>query len=166
MTEDTEPLSLARASENLLEECRTVVPGIQGLFGFQLIVVFTEAFDRKLNQSERIVHVISLCLVVVSLICIMTPAAYHRMTGPREATGRFIVVSTRLLLVSMAALGVAIPLDAYLVARVVLGPALGLALAGLLLILFAILWYAFPWASAQRKQRERMRTVASAGTAR
>lgn len=35
-----EELPLSQAAQHLLEECRMVLPGIQALFGFQLIAVF------------------------------------------------------------------------------------------------------------------------------
>ena len=38
----THRLSLDKAVEYLLEECRIVLPGIQVLFGFQLATVFTD----------------------------------------------------------------------------------------------------------------------------
>jgi len=39
-----EDLPLSKAAQLLLEECRMVLPGIQALFGFQLIVVFNSRF--------------------------------------------------------------------------------------------------------------------------
>ena len=40
-----EELSLSKATLYLLEECRMVFPGIQALFGFQFVVVFTSFFN-------------------------------------------------------------------------------------------------------------------------
>ena len=40
-SEARQELSLDAAASHLLEECRTVVPGMQALFGFQLIAVFS-----------------------------------------------------------------------------------------------------------------------------
>jgi len=37
---EKEELPLRLAAEYLIEECRMVLPGIQALFGFQLIAVF------------------------------------------------------------------------------------------------------------------------------
>ena len=39
-----EELTLSEAAKYLLDECRMVLPGIQALFGFQLIAVFNSAF--------------------------------------------------------------------------------------------------------------------------
>ena len=40
---------------HLLEECRMVLPGIQALFGFQLIAVFNAAFWEKLHMSNAFI---------------------------------------------------------------------------------------------------------------
>src|SRR5216683_301777 len=54
--EQSEELSLSKAAQYLLEECRMVLPGIQALFGFQLVVVFSPGFSEKLTRPEQLVH--------------------------------------------------------------------------------------------------------------
>ena len=49
-----EEISLDTAASHLIEECRMVIPGIQALFGFQLIAVFNDGFDHKLAPSVGI----------------------------------------------------------------------------------------------------------------
>lgn len=51
-----EDISLDAAAGHLLEECRMVLPGIQALFGFQLIAVFNQGFAEKLPQATQMVH--------------------------------------------------------------------------------------------------------------
>lgn len=63
---------------HLLEECRMVLPGIQALFGFQLIAVFNQPFWDRLDPSHRSLHFTAIFLVVISMALVMTPAAYHR----------------------------------------------------------------------------------------
>ena len=48
-----EKLTLEDALTHLLEECRMVLPGVQALFGFQLIVVFNRSFFLKLTFVEQ-----------------------------------------------------------------------------------------------------------------
>src|SRR5439155_25937574 len=115
-----EELSLTKAAEVLLDECRMVLPGIQALLGFQLIVVFTTGFDEKLNGTEQRLHLAAIAMVAVAVALIMAPAAYNRQTAVREVTDTFVRVSTRLLLVSMPPLAVGICLDVYIIARVIL----------------------------------------------
>jgi hypothetical protein len=47
----------------LLEECRTVVPGMQALFGFQLISVFKSGFRDLLLPAERTLRLAAIVLV-------------------------------------------------------------------------------------------------------
>jgi hypothetical protein len=49
-----EKVSLDSAATHILEECRMVLPGIQALFGFQLIAVFNEGFAEKLSSNEQL----------------------------------------------------------------------------------------------------------------
>ena len=153
MTTDHEPansdgvqqLPLDVAASHLLEECRMVLPGIQALFGFQLIAVLSAGFSEKLSLGEQRFHLLAIVLVVLSIALVMTPAALHRQREPRSVSDRFIIVSSRLLLWSMVPLGIGICADVYLVARVILGSsATAGVLAGALLLLIFGLWFGLP----------------------
>src|SRR6266850_3196660 len=115
-----ETIPLSEALTHLLEECRMVLPGVQALFGFQLIAVFNSTFRERLTSTEQIIHLVAIGLVATSVALIMAPAAYHRQTHPEEATEGFIELASNLLLCSMFPLMVAITLDFYLIARLVL----------------------------------------------
>ena len=88
-----ERLKLSQAAQHLLEECRMVLPGIQALFGFQLIAVFNSGFSEKLSIGEQHLHLLAIALVAMAVALIMAPAAYHRQTDPREVSEKFIPVS-------------------------------------------------------------------------
>ncbi|MGE5072104.1 MAG: DUF6328 family protein, partial [Anaerolineae bacterium] len=81
----TEELKLADAVDALLNECRMVLPGVQALFGFQLIAVFNQGFSEKLSTGEQYLHLAALALVANSGALVMAPAAYHRQTAMRHA---------------------------------------------------------------------------------
>jgi hypothetical protein len=150
--QETEELPLSKATEMLLSESRMVLPGIQALFGFQLIAVFNSAFDKKLTPLEQRLHLLAIALVGVAIVIIMTPPAYHRQTGPRDVTQRFINLATRLMLLSMAPLAISIGLDFYLISRIILNNVLFSLLLTLgLLILFIILWYFLPHSEALKR---------------
>jgi len=85
-----------------------VLPGIQALFGFQLIAVFSQSFDQKLSGAEQRLHLLAIGLVAVAIALVMAPAAYHRQAAPRHVSNAFIDVSTRLLLCSMLPLAASI----------------------------------------------------------
>jgi hypothetical protein len=141
--DDRERLPLSTAVGYLIDESRMVLPGIQALFGFQLIAVFSERF-QQLSQHEQTLHFISITLVVLATGLIMTPAAYHRHQEAREVTQSFITVSTRLLLIGMVPLAVALALDVYLIGQLILAPGIARNIAWGMLGLLVFLWFVFP----------------------
>jgi uncharacterized PurR-regulated membrane protein YhhQ (DUF165 family) len=142
---EREQLSLSDAAGRLLDECRMVLPGIQALFGFQLIAVFNSRFDEALTHAEKLLHLGAIVLVVIAIALVMSPAAWHRLLHPRSVTEAFIRRSTRVLLASMPALATSITLDVYIVARLIADSrAVALALAVFAFCTFATLWALIP----------------------
>jgi len=145
MKEPEEKLTLAQAATFLLGECRMVLPGIQTLFGFQLIAVFNEPFFDRLTKGEQTLHLLATGLVAVSVVLVMGPAAYHRETMPLALTKVFISVATRLLLWSMYPLMVGTCLDFYLIGKIILGNRpVSAILAVVLLAIFLTFWSLLP----------------------
>jgi hypothetical protein len=66
-----------KMAQQAVEEARMVLPGMQALFGFQLIAVFNNRFGQ-LSFADQVVHFCAVLLVAVAIGLIMTPAAYHR----------------------------------------------------------------------------------------
>jgi hypothetical protein len=147
----TEELPLARAAQLLLEECRMVLPGIQALFGFQLIAVFNSRFSEVLTPFEQKAHLMAIGLIAVAVALIMAPAAYHRHAGARKVTQRFIRISTLLVLLSMPPLALSLCMEFYLVSRIILDGTAAAILAPLLFALFLALWFVFPRLEALKR---------------
>jgi len=146
-----ETISLDSAAAHLLEECRMVLPGIQALFGFQLIAVFNQGFGEKLSYGEQLLHLAAIVLTALSMALVMTPAALHRVSEPTEVSERFVWMASRMVLAGMLPLALAVGLDAYLVASIIASSALvGVAVAAALLLVFAALWLVLP-----RRERAR-----------
>lgn len=128
-----------------------VLPGIQALFGFQLIVVFNPGFDQKLGAFEQSLHLGAIALVAVAIALIMTPAAYHRQIGTHEVTETFLRISTRLLLLSMAPLCVGLCLEFYLVTLAIAEGWIAQVSAFALFALFVLLWFVLPRARSLQR---------------
>jgi len=139
-----EPLSLKDTARFLVEECRMVLPGLQALFGFQLIAVFNSGFDTKLSSGEQDLHLVATGLIAMAIGLIMTPAAYHRQTRPRAITSAFIQWSTRLMLWAMWPLVLGLCLDFYLVMRAVTQYTSVAWFAAALCAWLLGLWFVFP----------------------
>jgi len=159
----------SRASEDLLDqernsldEARMVLPGIQAVFGFQLIAVFNDRF-AQLPEVLRIAHFASLSLVVVAVALIMTPAAYDRLAEPDVVTRRFLANTATLLTTAMGVFGCAIATEMFVVATMVTqSSTLGIAASLAALALFGSLWFLFPL----RRAREEAARRKAAGSSR
>jgi hypothetical protein len=140
-----ERVSLDSAAKHILEECRMVLPGIQALFGFQLIAVFNEGFGEKLSEGEQTLHLIAILLVTAAIALVMAPAAVHRQTQQREVSERFIWLSSRLVLAGMAPLVIGLSLEIYIVSRVIVEEAWIAAISAIgAFVLFVVLWIGLP----------------------
>jgi hypothetical protein len=143
--EERQELKLSEAAQMLADECRMVLPGIQALFGFQLIAVFNERFARDLTRSDQFLHTVAIALVALAVAMVMTPAAYHRSAGSREVTDTFIHVSSLLLVWSMLPLAAGLSLDFHLILKLVFGAeSIAVLWAGLLFLVFIGFWFVFP----------------------
>jgi len=147
--EKREPLD--KQVQQVLEEARTVLPGIQALFGFQLIVVFHPTFG-SLDRLVKGVHLAALLGLALAMALIMTPAAYHRLVERGKVSEHFATLASRFVAAAMPPLMLAIVLDVLLVASMVLGSlAWSLAIAGAVLAVFGWLWLAWPLRDRRRR---------------
>jgi len=108
------PTDLKTKIDQALTEARVVLPGAQALLGFQLVTMFMDGFD-KLPNSSKYVHMISLSWMALTIILLMTPAAYHRIAERGEDTQRMHRVASVLLLAAMVTLPLGISGDVYVV---------------------------------------------------
>ncbi|TMG86483.1 MAG: hypothetical protein E6H67_02525 [Betaproteobacteria bacterium] len=144
--------SLKDEARNIHEEARMVLPGIQALFGFQLIAVFNRPFF-DLDPFDRVLHLSSLVLVAVSIGLIMAPAADHRLAERGRISSRWVKLASRYIASAMATLMIAVSVDIYIVATMIVeSPIIGAALGALAGCFLGWLWFALPLI---RKSRQR-----------
>ena len=121
-----------------------VLPGIQALFGFQLMVIFSDGFKKLLSVSEQHLHGAALTAIGFAIALIMTPAAYHRLAGARHVSDDFINACTRILLCAMVPLMLGVCTDFYLCTRVLWDATCAAILTGGLVVVFVAMWFVLP----------------------
>jgi hypothetical protein len=148
-----EKVSVKDKIGHVLLESRMVLPGAQALLGFQIAIILMESFDA-LPASSKLVHLVSLACVALSILLLMTPAAYHRIVEQGEETEHFHKVASRLLLTATVPLALGLTGDCFVVVRKVLDstPA-ALVAAGLNLLLCLGLWFGFSLVQRARRTR-------------
>lgn len=132
-----------------IEEARMVLPGIQALFGFQLVAAFNQRFTL-LPTSDQYLHYTALLCTAVSAAIIMTPAAYHRIAERFTNSNRFIQIASTLVAVAMVPLMLAICADVYILGLMITEDGLVSSIIALaLLLLLSGLWFVFPFIAAR-----------------
>ena len=146
------PLSPEECLTHLLEECRMVLPGIQAMFGLQLVAVFNQPFKELLGHAGQIAHLAALCLMALAIGMVLAPAAYHRLVEPDSVSKRFLRLASRLLTSGMVFFMSGLLVDVFLIAHIILSSvaaaaAVATGIAGVLVGL----WFIFPAAQMRRR---------------
>lgn len=99
----------------LLEELRTIIPGVQVLFAFLLTVPFSSRFA---DLDDVGVRVFALALVAVGLAAVvfLTPAAYHRIS-PSDDRRHRLRLGVRSTVAGMTLLSVSVGAAVFVVIR-------------------------------------------------
>jgi len=137
--------------EQMLTEARVILPGAQALFGFQLAIVLTQAFENLPDRS-RLVHAISIGLVALAIMLLMAPAAYHRIVYSGEDSPDMHRVGSAMVTAATVPLALGLAGDIYVVIGKIIGPQTGLAAGVFGLIVLIGLWYAYPLAAAAMRR--------------
>ena len=152
---------LDRNLQELLSELRIVVTGVQVLFAFLLVVPFNVGFAH-IGPFQRGVYFVTLLLAALAAVCLLAPAAHHRILFRCDDKQHVVFMSNRLMLTGLGCLALAMCGSLLLVATKLFGIETGvIALAGAA-IPFVVIWFAMPlW----RKARLRAPRPGSGGRA-
>src|SRR4051812_37073138 len=121
---------LDRNLNELLQELRVAITGVQILFAFLLGLAFTARFT-SLDQFDVTVYTVTLLATAMATIVLIAPVSFHRLVFRRRQKGALIMVGDRLLLLGLGLLVVAISCAVLLIVDVVLGRWQGAAAGGL-----------------------------------
>ena len=135
--ERDERRKLSDKIEHVLTECRVVLPGVQALLGFQFIAVLAESFDR-LPSTSKYVHLLSIGLSALTMVLLMTPAAYHRLVERGEETEHFHRFASKVLVAALVPLALGLSADVYVVVQKVTDSQLVSVVSAL--VILAIFW--------------------------
>ena len=129
----------------MLTEARVVLPGVQGIFGFQLVVTMTRPFD-ELPLYVKGIHFVAMALLALSIVLLIAPTAIHRLSFKGQDSSTFLVIGARLISIALAPLMAGIGADFYVAAGKMIGfgEAALFAAVSIFLILLAA-WYIAPW---------------------
>src|SRR5918997_6539314 len=90
----------------LLQELRVALPGVQVLFAFLLTVPFAQRFSQVTEFQTHIYFATLLCSAAASAFFI-APTAYHRLNFRRRDKRHIVEMASRLAIMGLVALAFA-----------------------------------------------------------
>lgn len=140
MADDVDPDAERERYRELLEELRTIIPGVQVLLAFLLTVPFSSRFD-ELDELGRDIYAVVLTGVALATIVLMTPAAFHRLSDERDRTRR-LRIGIRCTISGITLLAACVVASVFVVVRFVFDDVrLATTLAGVVTAAVVGLWY-------------------------
>lgn len=103
---ETEQERLNRQLDQLLNELRVAMPGVQVLFAFLLAVPFQQRFGQ-VTEFQRMVYFVTLLASAAATAFFIAPTAYHRIVFTEGDKPRIVRISSKLALAGLACLAVA-----------------------------------------------------------
>jgi len=145
-----------RNMNELLQELRVALPGVQVLFAFLLTVVFTQRFG-EVTEFQTHLYVVTLLCSAVASACFIAPTAYHRLNFRRGDKRHIVDAASRFAVLGLIALAIAMTTAVVLVMDLIFRSATvwitGVAVGAM----FVVLWFVLPLlrrASHEEDERE------------
>jgi hypothetical protein len=141
--EETEMERLDRNLNELLQELRVAIPGVQVLFAFLLAVPFQQGFE-DVNNFQRDVYFTTLICTAISAVLLMAPTAYHRLTFRYQQKRKLVFYSNRFAIAGLIFLALAMLGALVLVTDYLFSTTATMVVGGLAIAAFALFWFALP----------------------
>jgi len=136
--------------ENVLNETRILVLGIQILIGFGFRTFFEPGFEQMAPYTQRL-QLMALGLMLLGFGVLMIPAPYHRIVLHGRNTGELHRLATITLSAGLLPFALAMGLSFFLGARWVLGTSGSLILSTCVFALALACWYGLEIIARRRK---------------
>jgi hypothetical protein len=132
-----------RHMNDLLQELRVVLPGVQVTFAFLLTVAFTNRFAEA-TTLQRGVYFTALLSTALATAFFIAPTIQHRILWRQGARARRIRIANSLLIAGAVLLAVAVSCVVFLVADVVYGGVSAIVATAAMVAVFVGLWFLLP----------------------
>jgi uncharacterized membrane protein len=148
--------SAERADRNLnelLQELRVALPGVQVLFAFLLTVPFSQGFNSLEPLQRELYYGVLLC-TALSTALLIAPTAYHRMLFRQHDKEHLVHLSNRLTLAGLAVLALALTGAVLLISDLLFKTPVTVIFTAASGLTFAVLWGVLPFYRRARLSEE------------
>ncbi len=133
----------------MLQELRILLQGAQVLTAFLVVLPFSAGF-AAIADAEKWVYAVTFLSSLTSLILFSAPAVHHRLERPLQDRIAFKDFASRMMVVGLAPLSLALVLATQLVTSEVVGEWPAAGLAALMAAFLASVWFVLPLVRRRR----------------
>lgn len=141
-TADSEDEEQRERYREMLEEYRTILPGVQVLLAFLLTAPFAARF-ADLDSLGRNLFMVAIISTAVAMLLFLTPTALHRI-APQTRRDERVRVAVRAAIAGMVMVAVGVVTAIYVVTRFIYGNTEAASVAGIVGGLAVVLWFLVP----------------------
>lgn len=132
-----------RSLNDMLQELRILLQGAQVLTAFLVVLPFNQSFG-KIHPFEKWVFTATFLCSICSMVFFSAPAAHHRLIRPLINRMTFKLFATRMILVGLVFLSLALILVTQLVVWQVLETTASVLVSSFVGVLILLIWWLFP----------------------
>ncbi len=130
-----------------------MLPGVQVLFGFLLILPFTSSLLQR-SARDRAIYFIAFVSAAIAVAFFIAPTAQHRLRWRENGEEQLLETGNRLALVGTLFLSVSVTAVLLLITKVLYGPVWGGCVAVGGATSFVWLWYGLPLLQRSRRRKQ------------
>jgi hypothetical protein len=143
---------VSRELDELLQQLRITLPGVQVLFAFLLTVPFTQRF-HLVDGIARDMFFVAFLTTTAAAALLLAPVAYARIQFRQYDKERLIRLGTFAAILGLALLAISLSASTFVVTQVLFSNRVAGLVAALALLLFAIAWFVVPVAARLSARR-------------
>jgi len=140
---ETNTERLEREHEQLFDELRSIIPGVEVLFAFLLTVAFTERFEQLTDLQRGIYYATFFC-AGLTLVLLLAPSSFHRIRFRQSDKDALLRAANVEALAALALLAVSIAGTVFLITDVMFTTAAAVVAASTIFLVAAALWWIYP----------------------
>ncbi len=140
---ETKQQRLDREHDQLFNELRSIIPGVQIQGAFLFTVAFTQRFER-LNDFQRDVYYVSFLLAVGGLVLLFAPAAFHRVQFRQHDKELLIRAANVEMIAALVLVSFSLAGTLLLISDLIVPTSVAVVVAAITLAATGLLWWGFP----------------------
>jgi hypothetical protein len=143
MDDESPAERLNRNLDQLTQELRVALPGVQVLFAFLLVVPFNSRFD-ELTQGQREMYLVALMCACTASALLIAPSVHHRVLFHRRRKPELVRLGSRLAVAGMVVLVAAFTSSVALIASFIFTSTVSVLVTVGTLVMFGVTWFVVP----------------------